>query len=139
MGKIRENIPQRIKQTRDKYRDRIELMRSRINLLKGEEKLLMTMYLDKGNSVSQLARLAGVNDANIARRINSIIKRLVDGKYIICLRNCDKFTTAEMSLAKEYFLQGFSMRKIAEKRSWTYYRARRAIRKIRKQILDIAK
>src|SRR3972149_5214593 len=129
MRKIKENLRQKRQQTRNKYRDRIELPQRRINLLKGEEKLLMTMYLDNGNSIRQLARLAGVNDANIARRINSIIKRLIDGKYIICLKNCDRFTTTEMGIAKEYFLLGFSMRKIAAKRCWTYYRARKTIKK----------
>jgi len=136
MRKIKEYLPQKMRQNRDEYRNKIELLRGRINLLKGEEKLLMSMYLNKGNSVRQLARLAGVNDASIARRINSIIKRLIDGKYIICLRNCDKFNTEEMGIAKEYFLLGFSMRKIAAKRCWTYYRARKAIKKIRQQICE---
>ncbi len=136
MGKVHENLSRRMRRTKDEYRDRIDLLRSRVNLLTGEDKLLMTMYLDNGNSFRQLARLAGVNDTNIARRINSITKRLIDGKHIICLRNCDKFTMTEMSIVKEYFLLGFSLKEIAAKRLWTYYRARKTIRKIQQRIKD---
>jgi predicted DNA-binding protein YlxM (UPF0122 family) len=130
MAKIHENLPRMMQQTRDEYRDKIDLLRRRAILLTGKDKLLMTMYLDNSNSYRQLARLAGVDDANIARRIKRIIKRLVDGTYLICLRNSDKFTAAEVDIAKEFFLLGFSMRKIAARRQWTYYRVRQTIKKI---------
>jgi len=123
-----------------KYGSRLELLESRIELLCGKEKLLMTMYLKNGNSFYQMARLAGVNEVTIARRIHKIIKRLLDGEYITCLRNRDKFSDCEMAVAKDYFLTGLSMREIARHQRCSRYRVRQtlgkvlAISKIKKKI-----
>jgi alkylated DNA nucleotide flippase Atl1 len=129
-----DNIPKDMMQATAEYRDKIELLRSRVNLLTGKDKLLMTMYLDNSNSFRQMSRLAGMSDTTIARRVNGIIKRLADEKYVSCLRNRDKFSSSEMSIAKEHFLLGLSARKIAARRRWSYYRARRTIKKIRMAI-----
>jgi len=137
MRKIHANIPQRTSNAKNEYRDRIELLRSRMNLLTGKDKLLMTMYLDKGNSFRQMARLADVNDTIIARRIYKIMKRLIDGEYITCLRNRNKFTKTEMAIAKDYFLTGLSMKKIATRQHLTYYRVRETLKKIQRVISAI--
>ena len=113
-----------------KYGSRLELLESRIELLRGKEKMLMTMYLKNGNSFYQMARLAGVNEVTIARRIYKIIKRLLDGEYITCLRNRDKFSDCEMAVAKDYFLTGLSMRKIARHQRCSRYRVRQTLGKI---------
>ena len=130
MKKIHKNIPQSSIKTRTEYRDRIDLLRSRVSLLTGKDKVLMTMYLENGNSFRQMARLVGVNEASIARRIHKVTKRLMNGEYITCLRNRDKFSKNELDIAKDYFLAGLSMKKIAEKRDSTYYRVRKTLKKI---------
>lgn len=119
------------------HRDFSDLLRYRVKLLKGEDKLLMIMYLEKGNSFRQMARLAGVNETIIARRIHKIIRRLTDGEYITCLRNRNRFNSDELAIAKEYFLNGLSMREIAEKQHFTYYRVNRMLRQTRKVIKSI--
>jgi len=136
MGKIHDNLSQRMLITKEEYRDRIELLRNRVNLLKGKDKLLMTMYLDNSNSFRQMSRLSGLDETSISRRINKIIERLIDGKYIAYLQNRKRFTVAEMTIAKEYFLLGLSVRKIAEKRHWTYYQAYKIIKKIQQHLKD---
>jgi predicted DNA-binding protein YlxM (UPF0122 family) len=130
MKKIHENIPQSSVKTRTEYRDRIDLLRSRVGLLKGKDKVLMTMYMENGNSFRQMARLSGVNEASIARRIHKVTKRLINGEYITCLRNRDKFDKNELDIAKDYFLAGLSMKKIAKKRDSTYYYVRETLKKI---------
>ena len=136
MEKIHKNISQEQAKAKETYRDKIELLRSRANLLTGKDKLLMTMYLENCNSFRQMARLAGVNETNIARRIHKITKRLIDGEYITCLRNRDKFTETEMAIAKDYFLLGLSIRKIAGKRHRTYYGVRETLKKIQRLVKD---
>jgi len=121
----------------NEYRKRIDLLRSRANLLSGRDKLLMTMYLEKGNSFRQMARLAGVNETIIARRIRKVTNRLMESEYIVCLRNRDKFTKTEMAIAKDHFLIGLSMKKIAIRRHLTFYRVRETLRKIRQTITTI--
>ncbi|MHC4337529.1 MAG: hypothetical protein ACYSTG_06215 [Planctomycetota bacterium] len=93
MQRIYSNSPRTVSKTKTAYRGRIDLLRSRIGLLTGKDKLLMTMYLENGNSFRQLARLAGVCEANIARRISRITRRLLDGEYITCVRNRGRFTS----------------------------------------------
>ena len=72
MKRIQENISQEIVEVHKGYRDRIDMLRSRVNLLIGKDKLLMKMYLENGNSFRQMARLAGVNETCIARRIYKV-------------------------------------------------------------------
>ena len=131
---IHANIPQSTLTAKNACRDRIDLLRSRAGLLTGKDKLLMTMYLENGNSFRQMARLTGVNEACIARRIYKVTKRLLDGEYITCLRNRDKLTKAEMGIAKDYFLLDLSMKKIAKKHNSTYYRVRETLKKIQRLI-----
>ena len=104
MQKTHAGIPQSTSTTKIAYRDRIDMLRSRVSLLSGKDRLVMTMYLENGNTFRQMARLAGVNETSIARIIYKATKRLIDGEYITCLRNRDKFTRTEMGVAKDYFL-----------------------------------
>ncbi len=134
MERIHANIPQSTLTVKNAYRDRIDILRSRVSLLSGRDRLLMTMYLGNGNTFRQMARLAGVNEASIARRIYNVTKRLIDGEYITCLRNRDKFTKTEMAVAKDYFLAGLSQRKLAVKRSCSIYRVRKILKKIQRLI-----
>lgn len=135
METIHANRPRADSTTKNTYRDRIELLHSRVSLLTGKDRLLMTMYLENGNTFRQLARLAGVNESNIARRIHRITKRLLDGEYITCLRNRDEFTRTEMAIAKDCFLLGLSQRTIAFKRNYSTHQ----VRKILKRIQQIVK
>ncbi len=130
-------IPERMPKDKNEYRDRIDLLRSRVNLLTGKDKLLMTMYLENSNSFRQMARLAGVNESRIARRIHRVTKRLIDGEYITCLRNRDKFSKRELAVAKDYFLLGLSMKKIAGKQRWSYYHVRETLKKIQRLVTII--
>lgn len=134
MKKIHLNLSKTTLKDKNEYRSSIDLLRNRLNLLDGKDKLLMTMYLEYGNSFRQMARLTGVNDTIIARRIRKLIKRLIDGEYIICLRNHNKFTKTEITIAKDYFLLGLSIKKIAAKRQMTYYRVREMVKQIQRTI-----
>jgi len=130
MQGIHTNSPETVSTIKNVYRDRIDLLRRRISLLTGKDKLLMTMHLENGNTFRQLARLAGVNESNIARRIHRIMKRLLDGEYITCVRNRDKFTRTELAIAKDCFLLGLSQRKIAAKRKYSIHQVCKILKQI---------
>ncbi len=130
MKKVHENAAQYSTKVRNGHRDRIDLLRSRVGLLTGKDKVLMTMYIENGNSFRQMARLVGVNEARIARRIHKVTGRLMKGEYTTCLRNRDKFDSGELDIAKDYFLSGLSIRKIARKHNRTYYGVRKTLKKI---------
>jgi len=131
MKRVHENIAEQVNNTKGRHRGGIELLRSRLNLLSGTDKLLMTMYIKHGNSIRQIARIRGTSEASVNRRIRSITERLTDGPYIDCLRNRDKLTRRQLAVAKDYYLIGLSMRQIAAKRRRSYYRVREALIEIR--------
>lgn len=117
---------------KDGHEDRIELIRCRAELLKGRDRALIQMYLDNAGTFSQMARLAGVNEANVARRIHKLIRRLLDGQYITCLRYRDKFTEEQIEMARDYFVDGLSMREIADRHEITYYAVRQTMKQIQR-------
>ena len=137
MGQVHANISQEASNGRNEYRTQVELLRNRVGLLAGKDKILMTMYLENGNSFYQMAQLAGVNETTISRRIHRVSKRLIDGDFIVCLRNRDQFTRTQMGIAKDYYLRGMSIRKIAEKHQSTYYRVCKTMQDIRQLIKSI--
>ena len=79
-----------------------------------------------------MARLAGVNEANVARRIYKLIRRLLDGQYITCLRNRDKFTQEQIEMARDYFVDGLPMSEIANRHDTTYYTVRQTMKLIQR-------
>jgi predicted DNA-binding protein YlxM (UPF0122 family) len=131
MKRIHENIAEQIINVKDMRRGVIELLRSRLGLLSGTDKLLMTMYIQHGNSIRQIARIRGASETSIARRIRAISKRLADGPYIDCLRCREKLTNLQLAVAKDYYLMGLSIRRIAANRRWSYYRVRDVLIEIR--------
>lgn len=139
MEDVRDYILQNLRQVKQTNRDEVELLRRRMELLKGEDRVLLTMYLENSNSFRQMSRLSGISDTSIARRINRIMNRLIDGRYIICLRSESQLTWEELAVAKQHFLMGYSMRKIAARRRCSYYRIRKIMRKINRLIEDKVK
>ena len=115
---------------RQDSRCQIELLRSRAELLSGRDRALMKMYLDNGASFRQMAAVAGVNEVTIARRIHQLVKRLLDGEYILCLRHQNRLGSFALAVAQDYFLAGLSQRRIAEKRNSSVYRVRKALKEI---------
>ena len=103
-------------------------------MLTGDDRIIMTMYLENSNSFRQIAKLTGVNECTVARRIHKITKRLMDGYFILCLRNRDRLSSFELKIAKEFFVNALPMTKIAEKKNISYHSVRKAMRKIKKCI-----
>ena len=119
-------------------RDRVNLIRQRLSILSGEDKLLMTMYWENDNSLQQISKLAGVSRAIIARRISKLTERLIEGQFIDCLRYRNRFTHSEMTIAKDYFLLSLSMKKIAEKRHLSFYHVRKNLEKIQQILTTVS-
>ena len=113
------------------YADRVDILRSRARLLKGRDRAIMTMYLDKGNSIVQIARVAGVTEAVMSRRVRRLMARLIDNEFILCLQHRDVFDHIELGIAKDFFLVGLSLSAISESRGISVYRIRRIVAKIR--------
>lgn len=130
MKQTHENLSDALIAGRNRRREQIDLLINRLDLLEGRTKVMMKMHFENGSSFRQIARLLGVSETSIARRIHRISGRLLDGKYITCLRNRNRLSPNQMSVAKDYFLRGLSQRMIAERKHWSLYRVGRILREI---------
>jgi len=139
MKRTYENIPEQVRAVKSEHRDQMEILRSRLDLLSGTDKVLMTMYLLNGNSFRQIARVRGVSETSVARKVHKIARRLTDGQYIQCLRNRAKLTSGQMAIAKDFFLTGLAMSRIAVKRSLSVHLVRKALRDIQDLIDGVAR
>jgi predicted DNA-binding protein YlxM (UPF0122 family) len=130
MKKIHENITAENVVVRRRCRSELDLLRSRLKLLTGKDRVLMTMYMENGNSVRQIARLLGVTESKVTRRIRSLTRRLIDGEYIECLRARERFYEHQLRIARDYFLLGMSVEKVAEKRRCSRYQVRKTLHEV---------
>lgn len=118
------------------YREQLDLLRSRIQLLTGKDRIVMSMYFENGISFSEIAALCGMSEGRLARRMHAVTKRLMDGRYIACIRNRHRFTLLELGLARDNFLLGLSYRRIAVKRNLSFYRVRKTMTRVKRMIRE---
>jgi len=137
MSPLNGNISEQTLEMKGYRRGRLELLQARLGLLRGKDKVLMTMYLVNGNSFRQIARLRGVSETSIARRIYQLAERLTEGEFLSCLRNRDKLSQRQMAVARDYFLTGLSIKQIAGKRSMSFYTVRKVLFSIRNVIKEL--
>lgn len=136
MNGINVNISEQALKAKDSHRGQIERLQSRLGLLSGKDKVLMTMYIVHGNSFRQIARLRGVSETSIARRIHQISERLTESEYLRYVRNRDKLNRRQMAIARDYFLVGLSIKGIAKKRGVSMYAVRKELYKIRNLVVE---
>lgn len=127
MIEVHENITKEDMEQRKSRRREIELLRGRLKLLAGRDRIIMTMYMENGNSVRQIAKLLKVRDSKVTRRIRLLTRRLVNNEYIEYLRSSEKLYRDQLRIAKDYFLRGLSVEKIAERRSCSSYQVRQTL------------
>jgi hypothetical protein len=131
MKTIHSNVAEKNLKYKKKRRAEIDILRSRLKLLDGKDKHLMTVYLENGCSIFQISQLTGQCESSVARRIKRLKRRILEGRYIACLRNRQKFSKEQMQIAKDYFLSGLSIKEITFKRNHSCYHVRETIMKIR--------
>ena len=117
-------------QFRTGYANRNSLLQMRAQMLTGKDKVLMKMYLEDGKMFGEMARLAGVSEGTIARRVGRLTRRLLRGEYMMCLRDGEGLSSFERAVAKDYFLEGLSQRDIVRKREVTVYQVRKALKRL---------
>lgn len=116
------------------FADEVELLRSRAHILNTNDRVLMKMYFERGSSFRQIAKVAGVNEVTISRRIHKLSRRLLNSEYISFVRNRKLFNSQEKAIAKDQYVMGLSQRQIAKKRNTTVYRVRKVQEKIQRLV-----
>ena len=113
-------------------RNEMESLRHRAHLLEGQDKVLMLMYLDNGNSFRQMAELLGVCHQTISRKIHRLIRHIAGQPFQIYKRHRKKFNKVQKDFARDYLLNGLSMRQIAAKNQCSFYQVRKIMTEIKK-------
>ena len=109
---------------------RVDLLRTRAVWLRGKDKLLMKMYLDNGSTFRQMAKLAGVNETTVARRIYRIVKRLLDAHYLAALRHSEEFSLLQMEIVQDYFIRGLTKSRISAEYGCSRYHVEKTLLKV---------
>jgi len=109
----------------------VETLRRRARLLGREDRTLLLMYLERGVSFRELARLSGRSEHAVARRVRKLAGLLAEGVYVRCLRQRERLSWLELSVARDYWVLGLSMRRIAARRRMTYHGVRKALLRAR--------
>ncbi|MEN6423938.1 MAG: hypothetical protein ABFE13_01140 [Phycisphaerales bacterium] len=112
-------------------RDAADQLRPLADLLIGDDKTLLLMYIQAGCSFQQLARLAGMNRSSVGRRIRRIIRRLSDPTYTLCLDDRWGFSNLERAVIRDHFIRGLSLTHICRDHGLCYYRARMIVERAR--------
>ena len=136
MNRINMHISEQALDAKHLQRGHMERLRGRLGLLRGKDKVLMTMYIVNGSSFRQIARLRGVSETSVARRIHQIAERLTSGEFLICLRHRAQLSPRQMAIARDYFLTGLSLKQVAGKRGMSLYAVRKELTGIRNLISE---
>jgi len=108
-------------------RNSVEIIRSRAKLLDEPDRTLIITYLDNENSFRQIAKLIGVNEVTIARRIKKIMRRLENNISKTAHKKLTTLDAKERKIARDYFIKGLSLRKLSKKYRATRYKVRKII------------
>jgi len=108
-------------------RERAERMWAQAHLLRADDRALLRLHLDAGNSFNQIARMLGVRPSTVARRLRRIAERLNDPTYPLCAQHRRQFSKVELAVIRDFFVRGLSVRQISRGRKLSYYRARAVV------------
>ena len=130
MKTLNNNISGELLASNTQHLENIDLLRHRKDLLEGQDKVFMTMYLDNGNSFRQISRLLGVSEATISRRIQKLTKHLTGESFYIYRQYRKKLNKRQKQFARDYFLTGLSLRQIAKKHQCGFLTVKNNMKKI---------
>ena len=98
---------------------------ARIDILPTRQKAFVRLFMSE-QKFRTLAKAAGVNEANIARKLKKIAKKLSSDNFAAVLSQNQPMK--KMEIMRDYFLEDTPMIKISEKRNMTYYAVRKLLR-----------
>ena len=130
MHKLNNNISEELLISHTHHLENKDLLRHRKDLLNGQDKVFMTMYLENGNSFRQISRLLGVSEATISRRIQKLTKHLTGESFYIYRQYRKKMDKKQKQFARDYFLTGLSLRQIAKKHRCGFLTVKNTMEKI---------
>lgn len=107
-----------------------EIIEHRLCLLSGNDRLIMTMYIQHYNTIRQMAQLSGITPSRLYRHLKKIKQRLLKGPYINVVRNRWRFSDIQLAIACDYLLCAISQKAIARNRKMSLYAVKKTLNEI---------
>jgi len=123
-------LPSR-REAAEQWRETVDLLELRANLLDSEDRALLRMHLEAGRNFHEMARLIGLSPSTVCRRIHRMVRRLSDPTYPACLRNQRSFSRLELDVIRDHFVRGLSLACIRRRQGLGHRRVGRIIAKAR--------
>ena len=121
---------------RHRRRDELDLLISRMGLLKAKDRTLLDMQIRHACSYRQLSRLSGLSEEQVSRRNKALIRRLTGHEYITIYRHKECFSETQLLVAYDRYLLGLGYRKIAAKHELEEYPVRRILGELKAFLRD---
>src|SRR4030042_1983451 len=104
----------------------LEMHSAKINMLDAKQAVLARLFLGV-KSYRAIAEIAGVNEATVARRLKRIANHLssINLPAGLCQNNPSPAET--MEIINDYFINGLSVKIIAEKTGLSHYKITKTI------------
>ena len=105
-----------------------EKLRLRVDLLEGNERTLLELYLEHNASYYRLAKLMGLSERYVSRKLQRLLRRLESEEYVSIVRHQRLFGPKTLEVAYDRYLLGMSVRSISKKRKLSRYMVSKKIR-----------
>jgi DNA invertase Pin-like site-specific DNA recombinase len=102
----------------------------RIDILSEKQKAIVRLFMNS-HSYSYIAKIAGVNEVTVARRLQKIARYISSDNFFVALSENKNLPAEKMEILKDYFVSGLAIKTIATNRNLSFYRVRKIIRQMR--------
>jgi DNA-binding CsgD family transcriptional regulator len=122
---------------RSALRENAEQICRRLDWLDKPDRLLLEMVYEQGLSLRKTAALLHRSPSTVTRRICTLLKGLFSREYQLCLQSRSRLTPLQMNIARQYYVQKKSRRRIAQFHRISLYAVQRQLRQV-KAVIDCA-
>ena len=118
-----------IDKTKKGLLDIFEAFTARVKMLSDEQITLVRFFQNTPN-YRVIAKMAGVNEATIARRLKKIARHISGNNFFAALSENDNLPAEKMEILKDYFVSGLSVKIIAQNRNVSTYLVKKIVRQM---------
>jgi len=108
----------------------VEKAQDRLHLLRAEEFKILGPYLLHGMPLAALSRLLNMERRRLARRLEQLLRGLVDDRYISLRRYDEVIAPRSLEIGYERFIRGDSYQAIARRHHLSGWQVRRICEKL---------
>jgi predicted DNA-binding protein YlxM (UPF0122 family) len=102
----------------------------RVDILSEKQRTLVRLFMNS-HSYSSIAKIAGVNEVTVARRLKKIARHISSNNFFAALSENNNLPAEKMEILKDYFVSSLAIKTIAKNKNLSFYSVRKMIRQMR--------